>query len=1141
MPKTELNASVEIYTGIAGTGKTTALLEEYRSELAKSAATLSPGSNLWLTPTHRSRRTIVETLLDANTSSFFAPNVLTFDEFAEKILRAKADTIKPLSPTMKRIVVRHVVDGLHRSQQLQYFAGIAHTSGFLDLVTSFISELKREEIWPEAFVEACEDRGVRDKDRELALIYQEYQQALHRLSLYDSEGRFWSAREALKQGVRGPFQQLSLIVVDGFTDFTHTQYEILTLLAGFAQRLVVSLPFEEPLARHELFAKTAIARQQIGKLGTTKRPVLERRFSRVQSDSRVALKTIAESVFGNPRDLKPQADGEGIEVLAAAGQLSEVESLAKRIKQLLAAGVPPDQIVVAFRSLNDYADLIREVFIAAGIPFYCDADQPLARTSLVKALFSVLQLELEDWPFDRLMSVLRSSYFRPRWPGRDLRSTISAVAAQLRRCKFDSHRQVMLDGLTRRIKPEEVSAEASPEANAATSASSANTATGQIASGQTASGQTAVALGCLQWLSDITERLRRKSDFQTWTDILLSLARDLGIVPRSRIDQLPVDEQRLAQRDQRIWEVLTGILYEAAGASDLVSGVRGDLSLQEFTSIVHDLLENESLASGGNEQGRIRILNAGDVRHLDVPYLFLAGLTETSFPQSRGDDCIYNETERRELGQRGISLRHRTSENQDEMLLFYGVVTRARQNLILSYPAINSSGQPLFASPYLTAVVDLYAPGAVTIEHTGQLDPVPPLDSVLTVADFRIAATAAVRDKQPGLFRALFEREESRETARNILAATDLLTQRFHTREFTRYEGLVRESENLKRLRDRFRPDGEFSTTQLEAYANCPFQFFMSYVLGIAPLGDPEMGTDYLSRGTLVHDVLSTLYRELIEQQGTIAGAKAEDISARFRELVTENLQRSPGESELQRALISVEERLLHDWADAFGGQAVDYQKGFGRQWTKPPEPTKLEVAFGRVPEQEHDVREMDFDCVSFGSGDNTTFIRGRIDRIDVGQIDDKRVFNIIDYKTGKEFQFNQKDVETGQQLQLALYTLAVRRLQMIDAEAEPFQMGYWFIRQKGFTHGLKTKQRKASAFDALESATLAALETTLDEIVPRLAQGIRNGTFPVYSAVDDCTRLCPYKTVCRVNQIRPLERLLDKHIDLIHPDDIPQ
>ena len=46
-----------------------------------------------------------------------------------------------------------------------------------------------------------------------------------------------------------------------------------------------------------------------------------------------------------------------------------------------------------------------------------------------------------------------------------------------------------------------------------------------------------------------------------------------------------------------------------------------------------------------------------------------------------------------------------------------------------------------------------------------------------------------------------------------------------------------------------------------------------------------------------------------------------------------------------------------------------------------------------------------------------------------------------------------------------------------------------------------------------------------LEETVAALVRGIRRGEFPVHSTDDRCTGYCPYATVCRINQVRSLEK----------------
>ena len=73
----------------------------------------------------------------------------------------------------------------------------------------------------EDFRQACQQRGLQAKDRELLDLYEAYQQQLNAHHLYDAEGRFWSA--AICCNKPGPaYDRLQLVVVDGFADFTRT-------------------------------------------------------------------------------------------------------------------------------------------------------------------------------------------------------------------------------------------------------------------------------------------------------------------------------------------------------------------------------------------------------------------------------------------------------------------------------------------------------------------------------------------------------------------------------------------------------------------------------------------------------------------------------------------------------------------------------------------------------------------------------------------------------------------------------------------------------------------------------------------------------------------------------------------------------
>ena len=604
---------VTIVTGSAGAGKTERLLDDYRAALDRAQKERRPGTTLWLVPNQRIQKAITGHVVAKCGGTCFAPNVLTFDRFAEKILEAAGRPASPISPVMKRLLLRRIAGSLLKEGELQHFRSIAETTGFLDVVSSFISELKREEIWPDQFIAACKGRksAFVQRDRELGLIYDRYQHHLTRQNWYDNEGRFWMARTKLGEGIRGPFADVRFLAVDGFADFTQTQYEILGYFAGWIDRISIALPVEHPLDRPELFSKPQAAIARIRKQlpeGTEFRivplqhrePAAELPPGRQGWPSSICV--VADRLFSNPRSCPLSNDADGLEIIQATGQFGEWEAVARRIKLLLAGqsdsqpatrcagksphdvlparlgrgsvemATAPQDIVIGLRSISDDGPPLRDYLTAAGLPVWCEAELPFTSSSIVKAVLLLLQLELEDWPFERLMAVLDSNYFQPAWPelksGRAARAA-RAVAATLRRLQIHVGRETILGALKRH------STDVSPTA-AARSDSLAESVR--------------LALPLLVRLSRSLERVRRSHSLADWADVLSAILDDLGWTK-----QTSSAPNASAVKESRDLDLLQRILRTAAEADQKLAGkARPQKSdLAGFTAELRDLLSHE--------------------------------------------------------------------------------------------------------------------------------------------------------------------------------------------------------------------------------------------------------------------------------------------------------------------------------------------------------------------------------------------------------------------------------------------------------------------------------------------------------------------------------------------------------------------
>lgn len=1114
-----MTGQVEILCGHAGSGKTARLLDLFRQELRRLAANATPGQAVWITPTNRSRRAVLRQLLDGSLTVCFAPNVLTFDAFAERLMRTTTQEITPLSDVARRMIATSVIEGARGDGSLRYYEPIAHTSGFLDLFLGLIAELKRDETWPNEFEANCRKRGARRPDIELALLYARYQERLNTLKLYDAEGRFWSARQILADGNRGAFEQLSLVIVDGFADFTYPQYEIVHHLGTFAERTFISLPLENPLVRTDLFAKSAVALAQLNQRCSPKSPRSAAAAKQKPGAKWNGLQQIAAHLFRNPRETPRSANAEGLEIIEAAGAVGEARGIAERIKALLIGGVAADQIVVALRGSDD-AELFASTFAAAGIPCWCEKPTRLCETPLAKALVSLLNVELEDWSFERLAAVLRSTYFRPRWRSFDDRSAADTAIRVLRKLRLSGGRERILSRLAD-VKT------AAPE----TTDASAETEDGLPGPEKRPS---AAALATAHRLLDdfaaATERLSGAHDFPEWINRVVGLTDELGLSPR-KAPESTSPEARLDLRDWIHGESLKNILYEAAGTCALLDDHR-QLTLPEFAQRLRDVLDSQSLAPRETGTANVLILDAPEVRNLDIAYLFLAGLSESSFPRSRLDDCFYTEAERRQLVRKTLTGSVPSTQQQEEMLLFYSIVTRARTRLTLSYPSMSRTGQPLFPSPYVTAIRDLFIPESLLIASQNDLDPVLPRERALTASDLRLVATEEVRETGAGLFRALADRAEWGPAARGILASARMAESRFEQKGFTPFEGMLSRSANRQRLAQRYPSEYQFSTTQLEAYASCPFRFLLGHVLRIEQVESVEEIIDARERGKILHDILARLHGKTAEDPRR-KSRQAMPLARSLQDLIDEHLPIPATRSPFDAALIAAERHFVGLFAELYAEQWDAYCQSLAESWESPPEPAFVELAFGDAPNlssaESADQSKAAF--VTFGEGAAEVRVRGRIDRVDVGRRQGQTVFNIIDYKTREGRRFKVEDIQRGLSLQLAIYVSAIVRGGVLGTGASPHQMLYWNLTRSGHVPGLKGS--KAKVLESIDLETASAVEQSLHKIVPLLVSRLRQGEFPVYNLDADCTRFCPYSTVCRVNQMRDVADERGKHWDL--------
>jgi hypothetical protein len=155
--------------------------------------------------------------------------------------------------------------------------------------------------------------------------------------------------------------------------------------------------------------------------------------------------------------------------------------------------------------------------------------------------------------------------------------------------------------------------------------------------------------------------------------------------------------------------------------------------------------------------------------------------------------------------------------------------------------------------------------------------------------------------------------------------------------------------------------------------------------------------------------------------------------------------------------------------------------------------------------------------------------LTGQVDRIDVGRVGERVVFNVIDYKTSAHAAVKEPEILAGRQIQLPLYVMAVEQL-LGGQQAAALSAGFWSVRGKGFGGGASRNGGPLSIHDVRDGVLVPAArwEETREKLVARIGEiiaSIRRGWFPVFNDNQDCTTGCDLRTICRIAQVRSLEK----------------
>jgi len=1007
-----LRGRVHILLGPPGSGKTARLHSQ------------AGGNAFWVVPTDRHRHDVVT--LQPGTNATTLPGLA-------RRLAFSGDSVIPESH--QRLLLGQVLESLRpRLKTLGLLVGLP---GFTDTVFAFLSQVKGQGASPgefRAFARETSD-GEDARDREVALVYATYQRLLSDHDWLDRDAVYRRAAERLAN--RPAVDPSTVILIDGFTDFTPPQLAMLQGLAGCVTELWITLLADNPGddERSELFAVTSGTAAELAR----KFPYAEFEHLPITSPKRpAAIAQIEQQLFRDT--ITTGCEPEGLRLIEAPGLVGEVRLVARAVKELLLGGVEPGRILVCARDLRASSRLIEEIFGAYAIPLNDDSGPPLARVSEVRALLAAARLPDDGWPFAATAAFLRNTLVRlAETPADELLDAELLLRSLGVRRGADEY---LAAARRRADEPDEILEDEGPEACRHHE-------------------RRELAVRCRSVLERFFAAWPAAPERGPWADHfgwLRELAGRLGLDGEGAL--------------QPLWDELDGWAIRER---------RSTVKRKEFLEVVGTLTATAGQTTEALPKIGVRVVPAELAAGLPCDHLFLLGLGERGFPQAASSGGLYPEARRQQFQAAGLDLSVAGEQLPREMLLFYRLLCGARQSVTLSYAAVDEAGQELLPGSFWQHVVALFD----TIPTTRRRMLLEGLhdDQPLCPAEYRVryAATNGDISALSAALRA------------HLRAAKAVAASRFQNRAVGRFDGFLSDFEVRQTVAERFGPAAVFAPTSLEDYITCPFKFFMSRVLNLAPLDEPTEEIEGHRRGAAYHRALRRTHDEALRTPGRTHG-----------EMLAEHLRGAAGEY-ADRAASPALKMLWRLEGERLSRNAGRYDTQL-QQFRGPKS-----GAAGSAP-----LRFEENLSVTVDHDGQVVRLAGRIDRMDVQVLADGTTgFWVIDYKTGRST-YSSAEVARLARVQLPVYALAAEE----KFSGRPLGLLYWLPAGKGPVYALPKKST-----DWITQDGWPAVRDRLRQWLAGLVRRIRAGEFPLRPRSEDCTASCDFGQVCRITQCRGVEK----------------
>lgn len=417
------------------------------------------------------------------------------------------------------------------------------------------------------------------------------------------------------------------------------------------------------------------------------------------------------------------------------------------------------------------------------------------------------------------------------------------------------------------------------------------------------------------------------------------------------------------------------------------------ITFEKYKELLQIGIKNSELGKLPATQDQVVLGDIDRSRSNNIRALFVVGMNDGAFPANSREEGFLNDTDREVLKLNGFEI----AKNSIELLYenqfnIYRTLTLPEEKLYLSYYSSDKEGKSVRPSILIKKLKRLYT----NIKEKSDI-----IDK-----NFEITTEKATFEEILNIYKEYLEGKEIPEEWKDILIYFyNIKKEEFEVAaQGIKYTNLPELLTN-KNIQALYGNTLKTSVSRLEAYRQCPFSFHLKY--GLKLKEKDELKMEVVDTGSFMHEVIDEFFRKLDEQEKNVRNISDEETKKLVNEIIEELLQMSKYYTFSSTAKFKLLTRRLK--------KVVLKSIEYIIYSLKNSDFNILghEVEFNNLSE---------FKPIQMSLFDNSSVeITGKIDRVDIGLINNKQYVRIIDYKSSiKKMDLNK--IASGLQIQLITY-----------------------------------------------------------------------------------------------------------------------